>query len=105
MRDIISTHHGDILPHPTTGPEDVCDITMAAVFTYSLFSLSSSLVTVMATTGLTLCSTRIHDAQMNCSQSSRKFLLSEHLNGIILPLLLCMYVLHTAVRLMGLILT
>lgn len=54
MRDIISTHHSDILLHSTTGPEDVCDITMAVVLTYSLFSLFSSLVTVMATTGQTL---------------------------------------------------
>lgn len=48
---------------------------------------------------------RIHDAQMNCSHSSRKFLLSKHLNGIIPPLLLCMYILHTVVRLIELILT
>lgn len=39
MRDTIFTHHGDILLHSTTGPENVCDITMAVVFTYSLFSL------------------------------------------------------------------
>ena len=38
MRDTISTHHGDILLHSTTGPEDVCDIAMAVVFTYNLFS-------------------------------------------------------------------